>query len=229
LANDAKLPTAARLPTAVVFDMDGVLVDTEPVHGRCFVEAFGRLGIQTTLEYYRGAVSLGGSPVRDLYLSLGGRASDWEEVKRIKDGLMEKAMRDEVEAMPGIERLLAELRLGSVRTALATSARRRSMEIVLDAMSLWDYFDVFVTKEEVKEEKPSPEAFLIAVQRLQAEPWQCVVVEDSPRGVAAAHRAGIRSVAVPNKSTEDGDFSEATLIVESVEDISLNTLQSLFA
>lgn len=217
-----------RLPAAVIFDMDGVLADTEPLHGACFIQAFRRMGIEISFEDYRQAVTLGGSSVRDFYLRLGGDASTWDAVKAIKDDALQAALRRGIHLMPGVMDLLLALRRMGISTAVATSARRRSLELVLDRLNLWSYFGAFATKDEVDVEKPDPAVFLLAAVKLEAVPADCVVIEDAPRGVLAASRAGMKCVAVPTPSTADGDFSLATICVPSLSDVSIPFLQALF-
>ena len=216
-----------RMPQAVIFDMDGVLADTEPLHGKCFIQAFRELGIHTTLERHRQAVTLGGSPVRDYYVRLGGEESTWRRIKQIKDKLITALVETDGVLMPGAVDLLRVLKGASIPTGVATSARRKSLEIVLNRFHLWPYFDAFATKDDVDEEKPDPAVFLLAAERLGARPAACVVVEDSPRGVLAAHRAGMKCIAVPTPSTADGDFSLADVVVDSLEDVNLETLHRL--
>ena len=217
----------SNMPQAVIFDMDGVLADTEPLHGKCFIQAFRELGIHTDLERYRQAVTLGGSPVKDYYVSLGGEESTWQRIKQIKDALMTESTEKDGVLMPGAVDLLRLLKGASIPTAVATSARRKSLEIVLDRFELWPYFDAFATKDDADEEKPDPAVFLLAAERLGVDPAACVVVEDSPRGVVAAHRAGMKCIAVPTPSTADGDFSLADVVVNSLEDVDLDTLHRL--
>lgn len=217
------------LPVAVIFDMDGVLADTEPLHGRCFVRAFAQVGIHIQFEDYRQAVTIGGSPVRDLYLSLGGDLADWDHVKSVKDRALQAELADHIGPLPGVRTLIDLLRGSGVRVGLATSARRRSMQLVLDRLGMWSCFDVFATKDEVDVEKPNPAVFLLAASLLRVDPARCVVIEDSPRGVLAANRAGMKCLAVPTPSTADGDFSLADLVVDSLEAVSLDTLRALFA
>ncbi|MGC8863329.1 MAG: HAD family hydrolase, partial [Armatimonadota bacterium] len=112
-------------------------------------------------------------------------------------------------------------------TAVATSARRRSLDIIIDRYGLRSYFDVIVTKDDAGVEKPDPRPYLIAAERLGVDPKRCVAIEDSPRGVIAAARAGMKCIAVPTASTANGDFSLATLIVRSLAEIDLDTLRSL--
>ena len=134
---------------AVIFDMDGVITDTEPVHADCFTRAFRETGIEATVEDYRRAVTIGGLSVRDFYTSIGGSEADFDCVKSIKDGLLTKALEDDGKLMPGVLELLESLREAAVKTAIATSARHASLSIILDRFDLWHYFDAFATKDEV--------------------------------------------------------------------------------
>lgn len=215
-------------PSAVIFDMDGVLTDTEPFHGECFRRAFLEMSVHTTLEGYRQAVTLGGSTVKNYFCSLGGDVSRWEQIKACKDAALIDVIREKGALMPGVIELLDLLDSLGIRKAIATSARLRSLEIILEPFNIIRRFDVVVTKEEVPAEKPHPGGFLLAAQRLGFEPDQCVVIEDSPRGVIAAHRAGMKCIAVPTPSTCDGDFSLATLVLESLEEVKAETLCRLF-
>ncbi|MDH7602355.1 MAG: HAD family phosphatase [Armatimonadota bacterium] len=213
------------LPDAVIFDMDGVLADTEPLHGECFVRAFASFGILTTLEDYRQAVTLGGSTVRDYFLRLGGDPSDWDRVKGLKDSYLEQMIARKDVLTPGTKNLLQVLRSSGIKTAVATSARRRSLDIILTPYGLHEYFDVLVTKDDTGTEKPDPQLYLIAAQKLNVDPQNCVAIEDSPRGIIAAVRAGMRCIAVPTPSTADADFSMADLVVPSLEAIDFEVLR----
>lgn len=218
------------LPKAVIFDMDGVLADTEPVHGRAFVRAFAGVGIRIDFEDYRRGVTLGGNTVRDLFVSLGGNLEMWEKVKSIKDREMQATLAlDGVKPLPGVRRLIEDLRRSDIRVALATSARSRSMQLVLDRLDMWSCFDAFATKDDVEVEKPDPAVFLHAASLLRVKPAECAVIEDSPRGVLAAKRAGMKCVAVPTPSTADGDFSLADAVVNSLECVSAASLARLFS
>jgi len=208
--------------------MDGVLADTEPMHGECFIRAFETVGIRTTLADYRSAVTIGGSPVKDFFFALGGSRAEWEAVLPLKHANFRKLVAEKCEPMPGVIELLTTLRQAGIRTAVATSAREISLSIVLDKLGIRSYFDEFVTKRDVKLEKPDPEGYLIATRRLGLKPEDCVAMEDSPRGVLAAYRAGMKCVAIPTPSTADGDFTHATLIVKSLEDVTIETLRGLF-
>lgn len=216
------------LPDAVIFDMDGVLADTEPLHGSCFIRTFINHGINISFEDYRLAVTIGGSTVKDYFISLGGNAAYWTDIKALKDELMLEAVAQDGVLMPGVIETLEMLRSAGIQTAVATSARKMSLDIILNRFNLQPYFDAFATKDEVDAEKPSPAVFLLAAKKLGVEPADCVVIEDSPRGVMAAHRAGMKCIAIPTRTTLDGDFSLATLVTESLSNVDLDMLKSLF-
>ena len=207
--------------------MDGIITDTEPVHAECFTRAFRETGVEATVEDYRRAVTIGELSVRDFYKSIGGKVSDFDRVKSIKDGLLIEALKNDGKLIPGVIELLRSLREAGVTTAIATSARRTSLSIILDRFDLWSYFDAFVTKDEVEAEKPDPALFVLAAKKLGVDPSECVVIEDSPKGVIGASRAGMKVIAVPNASTTDGDFSRATMVVSSLKDVTLDVIHSL--
>jgi beta-phosphoglucomutase-like phosphatase (HAD superfamily) len=116
--------------------MDGVIADTEPLHGGCFIKAFDQFGINTTLEDYRQAVTLGGSAVKDYFIHLGGDVAIWDDVKAIKDAHLIEMMISHCNPMPGVTELLESLKAEDIPTVLATSARRKSVEIVIGHLSL---------------------------------------------------------------------------------------------
>lgn len=215
------------LPSAVIFDVDGVLADTEPLHAEAWCAVLADMGFALTVEEYRRAVTLGHMDVREVYVSIGGDMAAWREAMDAKAALVKTLLAERGALMPGVLDLLWFLKAAKIPTAIATAAGKRSMGIILDRFELRDYFDDYVTWEEVQVSKPDPEAFLIAARKLGVAPEECVVIEDSPCGVLAAHRAGMKCVAVPTDSTSDGDFSLADLVVNSLEAVSLESLRKL--
>ena len=129
--------------------------------------------------------------------------------------------------MPGALELLEALH-GRVRLGLASSARRNPVGLVLRTLAMARYFEVIATYEDVAPHiKPLPDVFLLVAQRLRVSPRECVVIEDAEKGILAAHHAEMKSIAVPNHHTRDNDFSKATLIVSSLQEVSLKRIQVL--
>ncbi|MCE5199651.1 MAG: HAD family phosphatase [Armatimonadota bacterium] len=214
-------------PAAVLFDMDGVLVDSEPWHIESYIRAFSEVGLTLTTEVYRQNIIIGQLSVRELFYSLGGDKERWEYVFKRKMAHTKKLMSEHLEIMPGTIRLLEMLKAEGIPTALVTSAGKQSLDVIMGKYNLLPYFDHVMTWEDVRAIKPDPDGYIKAAQVFGVKPKDCVVFEDSPRGVLAAHRAGMKCIAVPTGTTHDGDFSLANVVVSSLEDATLDLLQEL--
>jgi HAD superfamily hydrolase (TIGR01509 family) len=209
---------------AVLFDMDGLLVDTEPLWFEIESEVMARLGgdwspadqaklvggsLQTTLDYLLGKAT---TPVSR------ERLARW-----MLDGMVSRLNRSRVRPRPGAFDLLAEVQTAGVPYALVTSSERVIMEGVLRATGL--RFPVTVCAEDVTRIKPDPEPYLLATKLLGADPASSVVLEDSPNGVTAAEAAGCRVIAVPNVAAVPP--APGRVIVDSLTEVSLARLAEL--
>lgn len=214
-----------RRSAGVVFDLDGVIVDSEPLQYRAYAEVLGGLGVSIAREEYaREWIARGHGPeyaVRTYRLSITPA-----ELRARKTDVYERLLRTEVRPMPGARDALDRLGVAFL-VGLATNSSRHDTEIVLDAFALGGRFEAIVTRELYSEAKPAPDAYLTAARLLGLDPRRCVVVEDSERGVGAARRAGCRSVAVPNQMTAGQDFSPADRIVRSLDDVTAELVQGL--
>ncbi|WP_242910319.1 HAD family hydrolase [Actinomadura terrae] len=211
-------------PQAVLFDMDGLLIDSERVWFEVESEVMARLGGTWTPAHQERLV--GGSLVIavDYMLELTGSSAPREEVgRRMLDGMVER-LSAAVPLMPGAKELLTELREAGVTAALVSSSHRALIEPVLDAVGR-EYFALSVAGDEVSRTKPDPEPYLTAAARLRAEPARCVVLEDSPNGVAAAEAAGCVTVAVP--SVLPIPPAPGRTVVASLRELDLARLSSL--
>ena len=217
-----------QLPTAVIFDMDGVLIDSEPLHAASYVQAFAEIGLAITLDDYYREISMGHLAVSELYAAMGGDMALWHDISARKAVLTKEIMSQKGTLMPGVTRLLESLKDAGIPMALATSAGKRSLEIFMDKFDLRPYFKHIVTWEDVNAIKPDPRGFIVAAERLGVNCQDCAVLEDSPRGVLAATRAGMKCIAIPNNSTRNGDFATASLVVGSLTDVSLDMIRGLF-
>jgi len=138
-------------------------------------------------------------------------------VRRLKAELYDRLLGTSLQPMPGAIELVQHLH-GRVRLALASSSYRANVEYVLRALGVAGYFEAVVTGEDVEHLKPAPDSFVRAAERLDVPPAACLVLEDAEKGIIAAARAGMRSIAVPNRFTRDNDFSHATWIVASLRE-----------
>jgi HAD superfamily hydrolase (TIGR01509 family) len=214
---------------AVIFDMDGVIADTEPLHAHAYIQVFKTYGIHISKDQYRETITVDGKTTAAWFVELGGRADQIDALYRKKDQIYLPLLRERATPRPGLLNLLAELKASDIPCALATSARKASAEFVIQLLGLGDFFTVILGLEDVSRAKPDPEVFLLALKRLDAQPHKTVVLEDAPKGVRAAAEAGIPVVAIPTSWTRHYPFDEAALIVDSMEDLSVSRLTDLLS
>ncbi|MCA2222190.1 HAD family hydrolase [Nonomuraea aurantiaca] len=209
---------------AVFFDMDGLLVDSEKVWLEIETEVMARLGGEWTLDHQAHLV--GGSMERTVayMLAVSGSSVAPEDLREwMIDGMVAR-LADGVAVMPGASELLDAVREEGIPVALVTSSLREIADAVLKAVGR-DRFDAIVTADDVTRTKPDPEPYLTAAELLGVDPVRCVVLEDSPNGVAAATAAGCAVVAVP--SLLPIDPAPGRLVVPSLADVTIPTLRAL--
>ena len=211
---------------AVLFDMDGLLVDTEPLWLETETAVMARLGAPWTPQDQQAL--LGGSMQRTVSYLLGKatRPVPPETVARwMLDGMLDRAADGRVVVRPGARELVAEVAAADLPSALVTSSERRFAEAVLAVTGMT--FPVTVCGEDVTATKPDPEPYLLAAKLLDADPARCVVLEDSPNGVASAAAAGCRVLAIP--SLLPIPPAPGRVVLGSLRDVTLATLRDLAA
>jgi HAD superfamily hydrolase (TIGR01509 family) len=209
---------------AVLFDMDGLLVDTEPLWFETETEVMARLGAPWTKQDQ--AALLGGSMERSVayLLAKATRPAPPAEVERwMLDGILSRAAAGRVTVLPGVRELLAEVSAAGLPYALVTSSQREFAEAVLAGTGF--RFPVTVCAEDVPASKPDPAPYQLAAKLLDVEPARCVALEDSPNGVASAAAAGCLVVAVPSFVAIPP--APGRLVVTSLLDVNLATLRTL--
>ncbi|MFH1652300.1 MAG: HAD family phosphatase [Chloroflexota bacterium] len=212
---------------AVIWDMDGVIVDSGLAHYRSWRVAFRKRGVdfrEDTFQRYFGRRN--DSIIRE---NLGRPVSDQEleEFINEKETGFRRRIARSVRAFPGALELLRGLGAAGIKTAVASSAPPENIALVLRRLVIKDCFDAIVYGSEVTEGKPSPQGFLLAARKLGVPPDNCMVMEDAVAGVAAAKRAGMLCVAVTNTHPADR-LGEADLVVASLEAVDVAALQRLF-
>ncbi len=189
--------TQAATIEALIFDMDGTLVDSEPFAARAWSDWLGQHGHalrdDVLGQMYGLRLLEGAAVIRREY----GITLPVEEIATAQDSLRIAALRGNLKPLPGADAILAAGRAGGLRLALATSSLRHHADLTLAETAMSGLFDAEVTGDEVERGKPAPDIFLLAAERLGVSPAACVVFEDSPAGVSAALAAAMRCVWVP--------------------------------
>ena len=203
--------------TTLIFDLDGLLADTEKLHSRAYQEAFARYGFVLTEQDYSEHWIKKGGTVGEFIASMGW-SIDPELVRVTKAELYEALVKSTAEPMPGATSLLSRV-AGWKKLALATSSYEDAAYAVLKALRIGDYFSIIATRSSVERIKPFPDLFVYVAQTLGENPESCLVFEDSEKGIVAAQSAGMKCIAIPNIHTFDHDFSKATIVLPSLDEV----------
>lgn len=185
---------------AVLFDMDGVVLDTEKLYVRFWQEAAVSLGFPMTREHALGMRSLSREVGERQLKAFLGEDVDYMEVRDKRIELMSAFIESHgVETKPGIHELLAYLKEKGIKTSIATSSPLDRTKKYLSQVGLVDDFDALVSGHMVAHGKPAPDIYQYAAENLGLKPEECLVLEDSPTGILAAYRAGCIPVMVPDQ------------------------------
>ncbi len=212
---------------AVIWDMDGVLIDSGAAHYAAWRALAAEYGASITPEQFRQTFGMRNEEViahvfGDLPV---GQAA--EMVLRKEANFREEVRAGRVPTQPGARDLLVTLSAAGIPQAVATSAPPINAETVLDVLELANYFQAVVTGADVRIGKPDPEIFLRAAEKLGMPPTECVVLEDAVVGVQAAKAAGMKCVALIDTSTAE-QLAGADLVVDSLSELSPERLGALF-
>ena len=215
---------------AVIFDMDGVLIDSEPLHTLADNQILIDSGITAPATYFERFVGW-------------TNQSMWEEIKKdyhiaaSAEELMELQMPLKIKLLqagdyipiPGIVDLLEQITGMNIPIAIASSSPRQFIEAVLEKLGLKNYVKLWLSGEEVERSKPAPDIFLKVAELLNVNPNDCIVIEDSSSGVSAAKKAGMRCIGFRNINSGNQDLSGADIIVNKIDDINIKEVISLTA
>lgn len=221
---------------AVIFDFDGVIVDSEPFHYRAFQEVLRPLGLGFTWEEYLATYI--GFDDRDAFRAvhhLAGRPLDERELHGLierKALVFPQVVAGSAVPYPGVVELIREL-AANVPLALCSGALRSDIEPILAQLGLNTAFSVMVTADDVHVSKPDPASYALSVARLQETfplaaitPAHCLAIEDTPAGIASAIGAGVRVVAVTNSYPAE-QLTTATLVVDSLANLTYQALAAI--
>lgn len=204
--------------TAVVFDLDGVLVDSEPIHFRAANRVLARYGTAIGEAEYREFIGLGEFATWDAWSQRYGMTIPVKELLAAHTEARLQEIAAGVTAIDDAVQLARRLHAAGLRLAIASSSTRTVIDALLAAVGLADLFPVRVSGEDpdVRQSKPAPDVYLAAAARLGVPPAGCLAIEDSGPGVMAAKRAGMLCIAVPNRWTAEQDFRDADVVLESL-------------
>ncbi len=212
----------------LVFDMDGVIIDSEPIHIDLTVQVMRDIGkepLPSEIYEFIGVIN------EEMWPILIAR----HDIKESPEELMERQMtyvkkrffEDKLEPIDGIPQLMQAAKKQGMKIALATSSPRYFAEHILKNVGVEAYFDALVTADEISTGKPNPEIYAKAALALGLEPGECVAVEDACKGIQAAKGAGMKCIGFKNPNSGEQDTTQADFVVSSIRDITLENLDKL--
>ena len=202
--------------------MDGVLLRSTQQHWQAWRETLAAEGFELTAEHFNYSFGRSDEEALRYYL---GKDAEVERIIATKIArYLELLKTSGVELLPGVEHWLWRLTSESWRQAVASSATRNVVEIVLDLLNIRICFDAVVSCEDIEYSKPNPQIFLLAADKLDVAPARCIVVEDAPAGIEAARAANMHSIGV---LTTHSVLSNADLVVQTLEDLPADAFEQL--
>ncbi len=215
-----------------IFDCDGLLADTETPDYDAWHTIYEEQGLHLPVELWARSIGTAkGHEANDWHAPLAERVGPGynREATQIRKRALYHGAIGRLTPMPGVLALLDVLDADQIPCAVASNSERAWVDTVLDITRLTGRFRAIATADEVSRPKPAPDVYLLAAQRLGVPPEQCAAFEDSPRGLAAAHAAGMFTVAVPTALTRHLAFEQAHHLVDSLEQLTLDRLRGLLA
>lgn len=211
---------------AVIFDMDGVLVDSNEAHIEAFKRFGSEVGATMTREFFFSAVGMHNSQIMPKWLGNNLTQKQIDDFGRRKEAIYREVAVGRLTPIPGALDLLKGVRALGLKTAVGSSGPRENVQLALKTLQIEGEFDAIVTGSDITHGKPNPEVFLKAAAKLGIDPAECVVIEDAPSGVKAALAAGMKVVAITT-SKPAADLQGATRVVEQFSQLAPADLFSL--
>ena len=214
---------------AVIFDMDGVIIDSEPQHARAAVLALEKYHVSIQIEYAYNFIGTS-TPVmckkmiEDFHLN-----ATVEDLNKANEEAKEALIRSEgYPVIPYITELMWDLHRNGIKLIIASSSSAAAIESVMNSLGINGIFDGYISGMNMKHPKPAPDIFLAAANKLGVEPSECLVIEDSCHGVTAAAAAGITSIGFVNPNSGKQDLSKAAMLIEGFEEVDYSFLLQVY-
>ena len=213
----------------VIFDMDGVIIDSEPVYFKIDKEMFEELNIAVSFEEHSTYVGTSSQNMWDAIIKKHGIPGDPGKLMRKEYNLYMDYLVNANDLQPiyGVMELINGLHENNFKLILASSSRMEIIDIILKKFKLSDLFIAKVSGSELAHSKPHPEIFLRSAQLAGSEPKECIVIEDSKNGVAAAKAAGMKCIGFLNPSSGHQNLKDADMVIQSFKELNADLVKKL--
>jgi len=211
---------------AIIWDMDGVLVDTGEFHYQSWKQTFDELDVPFSKEQFRETFGMNNAGILEIICGEKLTPEKEQRISEHKEELFREAVEGKAKLLPGVENALKNFSKWNLKQAIASSAPPKNIEVLVKELKIGEYFDATVSGFDISG-KPDPGVFLKTARELKVEPERCVVIEDAVAGVEGAKNAGMKCIAVTTTNTTEA-LSKADLIFDSLEELKQRTLLTLF-
>lgn len=215
---------------AVLFDMDGVIVDTEPLHRKAYFKTFNQLEIEVSEELYTSFTGASTKRVCETLISEFNLSHTHEEITHIKRTHFKDYFYndEEFDLIPGVRKLIEHYYENGIKLIVASSASMTTINMVFEKFGLENYFNGKISGADLKESKPHPEIFLLAAEIAGKSLEKCMVIEDSTNGILAAHRANIFCAAYKSEHSHNQDYRLANIVVSDYAELEIDEISKFF-
>lgn len=204
------------LPRAVLWDMDGTLLDSAEYHWLSWREILASERFELAHEQFVATFGQRNDTILRDWLGADLPIDEIERIGAAKEARYRELVRSSgITLLPGVERWLKQLRADGWRQAIASAAPRANVEAIVAALDIAAYFDAISSAEDVQRGKPDPQVFLVAAERVDVAPARCIVVEDAPAGLLGAQRGGMRAIGVRSSHAE----LQADIVVDTLAEL----------
>lgn len=212
---------------AVIFDMDGVISNTLPIHSEAESKVLLKYGIKMFPKQL--SEEFNGVPDKRMFKIIFSRFNkqfNYEQIEKEKWELFQKLAKNNIKPIDGSLQLIDDLLTDGLVLAVASSAPIKIVDLILYTLNIKEKFKCVVYTAEVKEGKPAPDIFLLAAKRLSVAPEDCIVIEDAPLGVEAAKAAGMKCIAITTNHPR-GELTRADKVIDSFNELTIEEIRNL--
>jgi HAD superfamily hydrolase (TIGR01509 family) len=203
---------------AILWDNDGVLVDTEHLYYQATREVMAQAGVTLDVDSYREHFLNAATGAWHLVAQQGFSEVEMEKMREQRNARHSELLETSNLAMPGAQAALKRLH-GHVRMGIVTSAWRRHFDMSHRDTDMRRFFEFVLTREDYERSKPNPEPYLLGLSKMGVTPERCLVIEDSQRGLTAASAAGLACWVIPSELSRGADYTAAHAVLESIDDV----------
>jgi|SRR3989344_5337161 len=211
---------------AVIWDLDGTLIDSEPLQIKAYKESFSKFGIDINEDDYRK--NMGRKDIFERIILKYNKKCDYDRWYEEKTKIYRKEIEKKIRLLPRVKDLLEDVKVEGYKMGIASSTSKKSLLFILNKLKIRNYFQGFISGDDVINSKPDPEPYIRIAEKLNVKPKNCVVFEDLEIGVKSAKGAGMKCIAVTQTNRIKQNFKMADLVINNFDSFKIGNLEKIW-